>query len=50
MPLWTLKDKTILVVDDIPEMRSIMRSTLSGYGALDLHQARNGDEAISTLR
>jgi CheY-like chemotaxis protein/Tfp pilus assembly protein PilF len=49
MSLWTLKDKTILVVDDIPEMRSIMRSMLSAYGATDIHQARTGDEAIEHL-
>ncbi len=49
MPLWTLKRKTILVVDDIAEMRSILRSMLTTYGATEVHLARNGEEAIDHL-
>jgi CheY-like chemotaxis protein len=47
--LWGLKDKKILIVDDFPAMRSMMRSMLVAYGANNIAEARNGDEALEHL-
>ncbi|MBI3775881.1 MAG: response regulator [Gammaproteobacteria bacterium] len=49
MALWTLKDITILVVDDFPEMRSMMRSMLLPFGANKLTEVRSGDEAVEAM-
>lgn len=50
MALWNLKGRTILVVDDFPEMRSMLRSMLAMYGADTIEQARNGEEAIGRMQ
>ncbi|RRQ21796.1 response regulator [Thiohalobacter thiocyanaticus] len=50
MALWNLKGRTILVVDDFPEMRSMLRSMLAMYGADTIEQARNGEEAIERMQ
>ena len=47
--LWGLKDVKILIVDDFPAMRSMMRSMLNGFGANNIVEARNGDEAVERL-
>ncbi|MCG6971139.1 MAG: response regulator [Gammaproteobacteria bacterium] len=49
MKLWSLKDIKILVVDDFPAMRSMMRSMLMAYGANNIKEARNGEEALKQL-
>lgn len=49
MGLWSLKGRSILVVDDFPEMRSMMRSMLAMYGADDIKQARHGEEAVELM-
>ena len=43
-----MNDATILVVDDEPQIRRVLRATLSmrGYGVME---ARNGEEAIATV-
>jgi len=47
--LWTLKGKKILIVDDFPAMRSMMRTMLSAYGADNIAEARTGEEALEIL-
>ena len=47
--LWTLKGKKILTVDDFPGMRSMLRSMLTAYGADNITEASNGEEAVSQL-
>lgn len=49
MGLWTLKSKKILIIDDFSEMRSMLRSMLRAYGAEDIKQASNGDDAIELI-
>jgi len=49
MPLWTLKNTKILVVDDYAEMRSMLRGMLMAYGAEDIKQAANGEDAIELM-
>jgi len=49
MPLWTLKNSKILVVDDYAEMRSMLRSMLIAYGAEDIKQAASGEDAIEKI-
>jgi len=49
MALWTLKNNKILVVDDFAEMRSMLRSMLRAYGAEDILQASNGEDAIAKI-
>jgi CheY-like chemotaxis protein len=49
MALWNLSGKNILVVDDFPDMRSLLRSMVTAYGAEKVEQARNGEEAIEVL-
>lgn len=49
MALWNLTDKKILIIDDFPEMRSLMRSMVTAYGAQHIELARNGEEAVEAL-
>lgn len=49
MALWTLKDRNILIVDDFPEMRSMMRSMLVPFSANKIAEARNGQDAIDAM-
>lgn len=49
MKLWTLNDVEILIVDDFPAMRSMVRSMLAGFGANNVSQARNGEEALALI-
>ena len=49
MKLWSLKDTRILVVDDFPAMRSMMRAMLMAFGANNIKEARTGEEALDFL-
>lgn len=49
MLVWSLGNKKILIIDDIPDMRSMMRSIVASLGAKDISTARNGDDAVSQL-
>jgi len=49
MALWTLTDKTILIVDDFAEMRSLMRSMVAAFGARNIEVAANGEDAVAAL-
>lgn len=49
MKLWSLKDVKILIVDDFPAMRSMMRSMLAAYAANHIKEAHNGEEALKCL-
>lgn len=49
MNLWTLKDKNILVVDDFPGMRSMLKTMLTSYGAINITECSNGIEAVEAL-
>lgn len=48
--LWTLKGYKILIVDDFPGMRSMLRSMLTGFGADEISEAKNGEEAVRLLQ
>lgn len=43
-----MNDATILVVDDEPQIRRVLRATLSGNG-YDVVEAKNGQEAIEVM-
>ncbi len=49
MKLWSLVGQRCLIVDDFPEMRSMLRNLLTSFSAQDLQQARNGEEAMRAL-
>jgi CheY-like chemotaxis protein len=49
MKLWSLKDTKILVVDDFPAMRSMLRAMLINFGANNIKEAKNGEEALALL-
>lgn len=49
MKLWSLKNKKILIVDDFPAMRSMMRNMLVSYSADNIKEARNGEEALAHI-
>jgi len=48
--LWSLKDKNILIVDDFPTMRSMLRTILLNFGANNIMEARNGEDAIDKMQ
>ncbi len=50
MGIWSLKNKTILVVDDFPEMRSTLRSMLLPWQPEFIETARSGDDALEKLQ
>jgi CheY-like chemotaxis protein len=47
--LWSLKGMHVLVIDDFPGMRSVLRSMLSSYNASGITEATNGEEAIERI-
>ena len=49
MKIWTLKDKKILIVDDFPAMRSMLRTILVSFGANNMKEAKNGEEAVEII-
>lgn len=49
MELWSLSGKSFLVIDDLPDMRVMMRSMLAAYGAQNIKQAKDGKEAMHML-
>lgn len=49
MELWSLGGKSFLVIDDLPDMRAMMRSMLAAYGAQNIKQAKDGKEAMEML-
>jgi two-component system KDP operon response regulator KdpE len=44
-----MPDQTILIVDDEPQIRRVMRTTLSSHGYAVI-EAKSGDEALSLIR
>jgi len=44
-----LKGKKILIVDDFPQMRSALKKMVESYGATDIQDARNGDDAVKII-
>ncbi|TAN48551.1 MAG: response regulator [Methylococcaceae bacterium] len=49
MALWSLSKQKLLIVDDFPDMRGMMRSIVTSMGATDIQTASNGDEAVSLI-
>lgn len=49
MALWSLKGQKILIIDDFPEMRSVLRSLLLPLGADSIATADNGEDAIEAI-
>jgi CheY-like chemotaxis protein len=49
MKLWSLKKKHILIVDDFPGMRSMLRNMLSGYTPESITEACNGEQAFELI-
>ncbi|MEY4066741.1 MAG: hypothetical protein RIR26_2949 [Pseudomonadota bacterium] len=43
-------DISILVVDDFPTMRKIVRQVLRQLGFLNIHEAEDGESALAVLR
>lgn len=49
MGFWNLKTKSVLIVDDFPQMRSMLLAMLKNYEPKDVQQAGNGKEAIEKM-
>lgn len=49
MNLWSLKNKSVLIVDDYDKMRFLIREMLMPLGPEKIAMARNGKEAIELL-
>lgn len=49
MEIWSLRGKKILIVDDLPDMRTMMRTLVASLGAEDIKTARDGDQAMSLM-
>ena len=50
MKIWSLTNVEILVVDDFPAMRSMVRTMLAAYAANKITLARNAEEAMDLLK
>jgi two-component system chemotaxis response regulator CheY len=44
------RQRTVLIVDDDPFIRKLIRTTLEGVSASDLHEAADGEDAVRTAR
>jgi CheY-like chemotaxis protein len=42
--------RAVLIVDDDPFIRKLIMTTLEGVAEFDLHEARDGEEAVQTAR
>ena len=42
MKLWSLKGKHVLIIDDFPGMRSMLKNMLAVYSADSITEAVNG--------
>ena len=42
--------RAVLIVDDDPFIRKLIRTTLEGVSSFVLHEARDGEEAVRTAR
>jgi two-component system chemotaxis response regulator CheY len=42
--------RAVLIVDDDPFIRKLIRTTLEGVSGFELHEARDGEEAVQTAR
>jgi two-component system chemotaxis response regulator CheY len=42
--------RAVLIVDDDPFIRKLIVTTLEGVSEFDLHEARDGEEAVQTAR
>jgi len=49
MGLWSLSNKSILIIDDFAQMRSMLVSMLKNYGPERVLQAANGKEALEQI-
>nr|WP_054773998.1 response regulator [Methylogaea oryzae] len=49
MEIWSLRGKKILIVDDLPDMRTMMRTLVASLGAEDIHTAKDGDQAMAAM-
>jgi len=49
MELWSLKEYSILIIDDYSEMRSMIRQMVGTLGATKIETARNGEDAINLM-
>jgi tetratricopeptide (TPR) repeat protein len=49
MKLWSLKNKRILVVDDFPGMRSMLKNMLVSYNPDIISEASNGEDALQLI-
>ena len=49
MALWNLSSKTVLIVDDFAQMRSMLLAMLKNFGPKEVLQASNGKEAIEMM-
>ena len=49
MKLWSLKGKHILIIDDFPGMRSMLKNMLTVYCPDTITEATNGEEAINFI-
>jgi two-component system chemotaxis response regulator CheY len=44
------RQRTVLIVDDDPFIRKLIRTTLEGVSAFDLHEAGDGVEGVQAAR
>lgn len=49
MELWNLKNKHVLIIDDFPGMRLMLKNMLSGYSSKSITEAATGEEAIQLI-
>lgn len=42
--------RAVLIVDDDPFIRKLIMTTLAGVSGFELHEARDGEEAVQTAR
>lgn len=47
--LWSLRGSKVLIVDDLPDMRTAVRDLVYSLGCEDIQAARDGDQAIRSM-
>jgi len=49
MGFWNLKTKSVLIIDDFPQMRAMLLSMIKNYEPKEVHQAGNGKDALEKM-
>lgn len=49
MDIWSLRGKKVLIIDDLPDMRTMLRTLVTSLGTDDIKTAKDGEQAMALM-